>query len=341
MLTIKTDYPLKSHNTFGLDVKAKYFVEYENTDDLREFLAANNYDTRHMVHIGSGSDILFTKDYDGHVLHSAVKGIEKLDEREGRVLLSVGSAEIWDDFVVWTLSNGYYGLENLSLIPSEVGASAVQNIGAYGAEVKDFIVCVDCVDMRDGMQVRHMNGDCGFNYRNSNFKGSWRGRYAITNVIFSLYTEFKPNIKYNGLKSLYADKVTAEDVRNKVIELRRSKLPEPSEIGNAGSFFLNPVVSAKQYASLQKLYPDIPHYPANDAADRDRGDVKVPAAWLIERAGWKGKSMGRAAVYERQPLVLVNLGGATPDEIVNLAKSITIDVRQKFGIVLRPEVIYI
>ena len=349
MLTIKTNYSLKPHNSFGLDVKAKYFVEYENADDLAEFLSNRSSMVNaqcSMFHIGSGSDLLFTKDFDGCILHSAVKGIEKIDECDGHVTLSVGAAENWDDFVAWTIAHGYYGLENLSLIPSEVGAAAVQNIGAYGAEAKDYIVCVDCVDMHTGRQVRHTKDECGFSYRRSNYKEQWRGQYAITHVHFSLPTEFQPNISYKGLSDLPTQGLTAQDVRNKVIELRRSKLPEPSQLGNAGSFFLNPIISADHYNDLRRQYPDIPHYPVTDNAQCSMLNVqcsrlKVPAAWLIEKAGWKGKSLGRAGVYHNQPLVLVNLGGATPDEIVALAAAIMEDVQHKFGITLKPEVIYL
>ncbi len=363
MLTIKTNYSLKAHNSFGLDVKAKYFVEYETADDLADFLStfdpplssseaitserSDNFPERasRLYHIGSGSDLLFTKDFDGYILHSAVKGIEKIDQRDSHVTLRVGAAENWDDFVAWTIAHGYYGLENLSLIPSEVGAAAVQNIGAYGAEAKDYIVCVDCVDMHTGRQVRHTKDECGFSYRRSNYKEQWRGQYAITHVLFSLPTVFQPNISYKGLSDMPTDELTAQDVRSKVIELRRTKLPDTSQLGNAGSFFLNPVISEDQYQKLRRKYPDIPHYPVVSPSPllegADGGRLKVPAAWLIEKAGCKGKSLGRAGVYQNQPLVLVNLGGATPDEIVALAAAIVDDVQQKFGITLKPEVIYL
>ncbi|MBP5360496.1 MAG: UDP-N-acetylmuramate dehydrogenase [Bacteroidaceae bacterium] len=341
MLTIKTDYSLKAHNSFGLDVKAKYFVEYESAEDLAGFLSGRDTGDSRVFHIGSGSDILFTGDFDGYVLHSAVKGIHILEQHNDHVVLSVGAAEDWDNFVAWTIAHGYYGLENLSLIPSEVGAAAVQNIGAYGAEAKDFITSVDCVDMRDGTTVCHLNHQCGFGYRKSNYKESWRGQYAILRVTFTLPTAFHPNISYKGLNDLPTDGLTAETVRSRVIQLRRSKLPEPSETGNAGSFFLNPIITAEHYANLLQAYPDIPHYPARDAIDTEQGHVKVPAAWLIEQAGWKGKSQGRAGVYKNQPLVLVNLGGATPGDIVNLASAIVKDVQRMFGITLIPEVIYL
>ena len=223
MLTIKQNFSLKPYNSFGLDVKAKYFVEYETPDDLSHFLSTldsrlSTLDSR-LFHIGSGSDLLFTKDYDGYILHSAIKGIDILDRRDDHVTLSVGAAENWDAFVQWTIDHGYYGLENLSLIPSEVGAAAVQNIGAYGAEAKDFILSVECVDMRTGQLVHHTNEQCGFSYRHSNYKAQWRGQYAITHVLFSLPTVFTPNISYKGLSDLPTDTLTAQTVRNRVREL--------------------------------------------------------------------------------------------------------------------------
>lgn len=343
MLTIKENYSLREHNSFGLDVKARYFVEYESEEDLVKFLSETDTAGSPMFHIGSGSDLLFTKDYDGYLLHSAVRGVEVAGNDGDNAVLVVGAAEIWDDFVQWTISNGYYGLENMSLIPSEVGAAAVQNIGAYGTEVKDYIVCVDCVDLRDGSIVSFSAEDCGFDYRHSHFKGQWRGWYAVARVTFSLPIRFIPNLHYRGLMELPQEGLTAQAVRDAVICMRQSKLPDPSILGNAGSFFLNPIISFDKYESLRQQYPDIPHFPVPSTGGTLNavGEVKVPAAWLIEHAGWKGRSLGRAGVYEFQPLVLVNLGGATPDEIVALAARIIDDVSRKFGITLKPEAIYI
>ncbi|MBO4487616.1 MAG: UDP-N-acetylmuramate dehydrogenase [Bacteroidaceae bacterium] len=334
MLTVKTDYSLKAHNSFGLDVKARHFVEYESAEDLAAFLRDTDVRNSRMVHIGSGSDLLFTKDYDGYIVHSAVRGKKLIQAKGESVLLSVGAGENWDDLVDWTISNGYYGLENLSLIPSEVGAAAVQNIGAYGAEVKDFIVWVDCLDLESCDTVRFRNAECGFSYRNSNFKSKWQGRYAIIEVAFELSTAFKPNLSYRALKGVSPEGLTPQALRQAVIDIRRSKLPEPEEIGNAGSFFMNPVITAEQYAQLYRDYPDMPHFDVE-------GGVKVPAAWLIEQCGWKGRNIGAAGVYERHPLVIVNLGGATPQDIINVADAVVGSVREKFGISLKPEVIWI
>lgn len=343
MLTIQENYSLKEHNSFGLDVKARYFVEYESEDDLVQFLAQTDTTSTRLFHIGSGSDLLFTRDFDGYLLHSAIKGIEVLEDKGDSAVLKVGAAVIWDELIKWTINNGYYGLENMSLIPSEVGAAAVQNIGAYGVEVKDYIQSVECVDLHDGRTARFFNEECKFSYRHSIFKDQWHGRYAITKVVFSLPTRFVPNLQYRGLRELPLEGLTAQAVRNKVISLRQGKLPEPAVLGNAGSFFLNPIVSVDKYEALLQQYPDMPHFPVPSSSDSDDTGqfVKVPAAWLIERAGWKGKNIGRAGVYELQPLVLVNRGGATPDEIVTLAATIIDDVNRKFGITLKPEAIYI
>ena len=335
MLKIAYDYSLAAHNSFGIDAKARLFVEYDDAESLQEYIKTSLI--LPVLHIGGGNNLLFTRDFEGTVLHSRIKGKEllQIDDSTSVVMLRVGAAEVWDDFVGWCLDQGYYGLENLSLIPSEVGAAAVQNIGAYGSEAKDFIHSVECVDLSTGEKTEFSNNDCCFAYRFSNFKGAWAGRYAITHVTFCLSTTFKPNLTYRALQDRNAEDVaTASSLRQTVIAIRRGKLPEPSELGNAGSFFMNPVVSRQQFESLQKDYPDIPHFPAADG-------VKVPAAWLIEQSGWKGRTLGRAGVYERQPLVLVNRGGATSQEIVDLAKAVIADVENMFGITLRPEVMYV
>lgn len=342
MLRILENYSLLSHNSFGLDVKAHTFVEYDSVESLQEYV---KYETaKPLLHIGGGNNLLFTKDFSGTILHSDIKGKQLITDADsamdgvGRapyVMLRVGAAEMWDNLVAWCLANGYYGMENLSLIPSEVGAAAVQNIGAYGAEAKDFISTVDAVDLTTGETVVLSNAECQFAYRYSNFKGPWVGHYAITYVTFCLPTVFKPNLTYRALQQVVSSVFDAHQIRQTVVDMRRSKLPEPSDLGNAGSFFMNPVMTLEQFSAIQHDYPDVPHFFVGE------GDVKIPAAWLIEQTGWKGKNLGRAGVYELQPLVLVNRGGATPDDIVALAARIMDDVQQKFGISLKPEVIYI
>ena len=340
MLTCLYHYPLRQRNSFGLDVRAAKFVEYSSVADLQTFVRQNGTDpladTKHplWLHIGGGNNLLFTDDYQGVILHSALRGVEEVYRTADKVRLRVGAAEHWDTFVAWSIEHGAYGLENLSLIPSEVGAAAVQNIGAYGAEAKDFIYSVEAVDLHTGEVAMFANAECNFAYRFSNFKGAWAGRYAITYVIFELALNFVPNLSYHALAEQIGDNATAKDLREAVIRIRRGKLPEPAELGNAGSFFMNPVISPEQFAELQKAYPAVPHFAVDEG-------IKVPAAWLIEQAGWKGRTLGSAGVYEHQPLVLVNRGDAVGADIVRLADAIIGDVKAKFAITLRPEVIMV
>lgn len=287
-----------------------------------------------LLHIGGGNNLLFTKDYDGTVLHSAIKGFEVIGIDGHNVHLRLGAMMTWDRVVESTLQHGYFGLENLSGIPSEVGAAVVQNIGAYGAEVKDFVESVEAVSLTDGEVHEFAAEDCGFGYRMSNFKGDWEGHYAITHVTLRLSLDFHPNLTYHTLADHASSKINAMDLRDTIIKLRTSKLPDPATLGNAGSFFMNPVVDKAAYETLLKDYPTVPHYSMHEG-------VKIPAGWLIEKCGWKGKSLGHAAVYSKQALVLVNTGGATPEDVVNLAKAVCSDVKNKFGISLKPEVIWI
>ena len=333
MALVKHNYSLLAHNSFGLDVKAREFVEYETEEELTAYLSARN-DDRPFLHIGGGNNLLFTKDFDGTILHSAIRGMTLVGQDSKSVLLRIGGAEVWDDIVERTISAGYYGLENLSLIPSEVGAAAVQNIGAYGAEAKDFIECVEVVDLQTLQSHSFSNADCEFAYRYSNFKGPWRGRYAVTHVVLRLSLDFKPNLTYGALSGVVSPQTDARSLRKAVIELRQGKLPDPRQFGNAGSFFLNPVISQEDFARLHEQYPAVPHY---DVAD----GVKVPAGWLIEQCGWKGRSLGNAAVYDKQALVLINRGGATPQEIMRLSDTVCADVKAKFGITITPEVNWI
>lgn len=333
MVLVKHNYSLLAHNSFGLDVKAREFVEYETEEELTAYLSARN-DDRPFFHIGGGNNLLFTKDFDGTILHSAIRGMTLVGQDAKSVLLRIGAAEDWDDIVERTISAGYYGLENLSLIPSEVGAAAVQNIGAYGAEAKDFIECVEVVDLQTLQSHSFSNADCKFAYRYSNFKGPWRGRYAVTHVVLRLSLDFKPNLTYGALNRVVSPQTDARTLRKAVIELRQGKLPDPRQFGNAGSFFMNPVISQEDFARLREQYPAVPHY---DVAD----GVKVPAGWLIEQCGWKGRSLGNAAVYDKQALVLINQGGATPQEIMILSDTVCADVKAKFGITITPEVNWI
>lgn len=339
MARIEYNYPLLSHNTFGIEAYADRFVAYDSVEDLRQVVRRLRADCPDVpvLHIGGGSNLLFLSDFKGVVLHSAIGGIE-CEERPDGIRLRVGAAVVWDDLVAYCVEHGFYGLENLSFIPGEVGASAVQNIGAYGAEVKDVITAVETVGLRDG-EVRMFDvSACGYAYRKSIFKEEWRGRYAVTHVHFRLSATFRPNLDYGGIREALSaegirpEEVTAQDLRRVVIAIRKAKLPDPKVQGNAGSFFMNPVVPREVYEAIKGDYPDVPHY----EVDAER--VKIPAGWLIERCGWKGRSLGRAAVHDRQALVLVNKGGATGRDILALCEAVRADVLSRFGISISPEV---
>lgn len=333
------NYNLLDHNTFGIDVKCRRFIEFSSVSELLMICERFSDDDQPLLVMGGGSNLLFTDNFDGTVLHSAIKGIEKVADEGDSVLVRAGSGETWDDFVAFCVENGWYGAENLSLIPGEVGASAVQNIGAYGVEAKDIIECVEAVEIATGRRVAFENDEIGYGYRQSRFKQDWRGRYAITHVIYRLSKEFVPQLDYGNLRQSLTPEasateglVGASDVRQAIIYIRQSKLPDPKILGNGGSFFVNPMVSVEKYRELAAKYPGIPHY----EVDAER--VKIPAGWLIEQCGWKGRSQGRVGVYEKQALVLVNLGGATGQEILDLCRQIQHDVKQKFGIEIKPEV---
>ena len=326
------DYSLLGHNTFGMDVKAKRYVEYDSEEELRALIPTLE---GKVLHIGGGSNLLFKGDFDGTVLHSAIKGIQVylgIGEND-EVVVRVGAGEVWDDFVAWAVSNGYGGVENLSLIPGEVGASAVQNIGAYGVEAKDVIAKVEAIDLQSGAFRSFGVDECGYAYRQSIFKNELKGRYAITHVTYRLQKHPQLRLDYGNLLAVLSGKenITVEYIRQAIIDIRNAKLPDPKVLGNAGSFFMNPVVSREKFLALQKDYPQMPFYEVE-------GGVKIPAGWMIDQCGWKGKSLGRAAVHDKQALVLVNLGGATSDEIVTLCETICRDVREKFGIDIHPEV---
>ena len=329
------NYSLLNHNTFGMDAKAKRYVEYDSEDELVQLLSSLQ---GKVLHIGGGSNLLFCGDFDGTILHSAIKGIEVVEDVEGddEVLVRVGAGEVWDDFVAWAVAEGYGGVENLSLIPGEVGASAVQNIGAYGVEAKDVIAMVEAVEMARGEKRLFANAECGYAYRQSIFKQELKGKYAITYVIYRLQKQPKLKLEYGNILAALEDKaqVTVADVRRAIIDIRNAKLPDPKVVGNAGSFFMNPVVSREKFLSIQKDYPTMPFYDVD-------GGVKIPAGWLIEQCGWKGKSLGRAGVHDKQALVLVNRGGASSEEIVTLCNTICKDVHERFGIDIHPEVNFI
>lgn len=331
------DYSLLPHNTFGMDVRAARWVEYASEEELRAFLMQGDTPLP-LLPVGSGSNLLFLGDFSGTVLHSAIQGIRVVYENEDEVEVCVGSGVVWDEFVAYAVSRGWYGAENLSLIPGEVGASAVQNIGAYGVEVKDLITKVDTLCIATGEHRRFSNAECRYAYRQSVFKREMKGCYIVTKVFFRLSKKPVWHLDYGNIRAelekAHAEP-TLETLRAVIIRIRKAKLPDPVEVGNAGSFFMNPVIPLAQYEALCVSYPDMPHYPAGE------GKVKVPAGWLIDRCGWKGRKQGKVGVHDKQALVLVNLGGATGEEVRRLAEDVADSVKEKFGIVIVPEVNYI
>ncbi len=285
--------------------------------------------------IGGGSNLLLTGDFEGTAVHSAIRGIS-LTEHEGEGLLRCGSGETWDDVVRWTAAMGFYDMVNLSLIPGDVGASAVQNIGAYGAEACQLIHEVQAVETATGRTLLIPTADCHYAYRDSRFKHEWKDRFLITHVTYRLHRDTPMNLEYGNIRPELErrgiDSPTPLQLRETIIGIRRSKLPDPQVTGNAGSFFMNPIVDRNTFGRLAGEHPQMPHY------YMDEHHEKIPAAWLIDQCGWKGRSMGRAAVHDRQALVLVNRSGASGKEIVALCEAIRQDVRRKFGIDLQPEV---
>ena len=325
------NYSLLSHNTFGIEAKCCRYLEYADIKEAQQVAAIlRDTDLPYMI-IGGGSNLLLTQDYDGIVVRSAIKGLSTLNSQ-----LTCGSGEVWDDVVAYCVNHQLYGAENLSLIPGDVGASAVQNIGAYGVEVKDLITEVEAVEIATGHIRVFQNEECGYSYRQSRFKHEWKNRYLIMHVTYQLQSVFEPRLEYGNIRAELErkgiTKPTAQQLRQVIIDIRNAKLPDPKIMGNAGSFFMNPIVAKEKYEQLASLYEGMPHYTVD--ADHE----KIPAGWMIDQCGWKGKSMGRAGVHDKQALVLVNRGGATGKEIVALCETIQRDVKEKFGIDIYPEV---
>lgn len=329
------NYPLLRHNSFGFDVRAELFFDYRSEEELIDFVRQNA--DRRLLHIGGGNNLLFTGDFAGAVLHSSIRGITVERETTHELTLRVGAGVLFDDLCHYAVERNLGGIENLSLIPSEVGAAAIQNIGAYGVEIKDVIVSVDTIEIATQKRRTFYVAECRYDYRSSIFKTNCAGQFAVTSIVLRLSKTPRPNIEYAALRHALYDTVrpTVADVRRAVIEIRNSKLPDPKTLGNAGSFFKNPYCTQTHFDALRREYGDMPHYIVS--ADT----VKIPAAYLIEQCGYKGKRQGNVGAYGKQPLVLVNYGGATPDELVALAQDIEKSVWQKFGIRLEREVIYV
>ncbi|WP_373720238.1 UDP-N-acetylmuramate dehydrogenase [Bacteroides heparinolyticus] len=328
-------YLNKIPNTFGIEVTAARFLEYDSEEALCEMIAAGRI-TVPYLHIGCGSNLLFTTDYEGTVLHSHIHSIEVTAEDEENVWVRVGAGVVWDNFVAYCVDHCWYGAENLSLIPGEVGASAVQNIGAYGVEVKDLITSVETIHVEGEKRVFSV-AECGYAYRKSIFKQPEMKELFVTYVNFRLGKKEHYMLDYGTIREELAKypQVDLRTLRRVIIDIRQSKLPDPEKLGNAGSFFMNPIVPRMQFEALQRMFPTMPYY------DVDAGHVKIPAGWMIEQCGWKGKALGPAAVHEKQALVLVNLGGAKGTDIVALSDAVRTSVRERFGIEIYPEVNFI
>jgi UDP-N-acetylmuramate dehydrogenase len=325
---------LKKYNTFGLDYMAECVIHLKTEEEAVSLFKNQNSCKKPFLIIGGGSNLLFTSDFKGTILLPQFTGINVEEEDQNSVVISAGAGVSWDKLVEWTVDNGYGGLENLSLIPGMVGATPVQNIGAYGVEVKDYIEKVRAVSVEDGSIVEFSNKDCRFDYRNSIFKGEKKNRYLITKVYYRLTTKPLLKLDYGSLNDEInkLGDITLKNVRQAVINIRKSKLPDPEYIGNAGSFFKNPVVTTDFAEHLKKSYSQIPAY------DDMSGCTKLAAGWLIDQCGWKGKNIGNAGVHDKQALVLVNNGNATGKEIWFLSEKIKESVRDKFGIELEREV---
>jgi len=337
MITIEKQYSLLSHNTFGFNVKTDTFIEYSSTDDLKHILCDKELLNGPYLHIGSGSNLLFTSDYKGTILHSKIQGIEVTENTDDYVLVKVGAGVEWDNFVAHCVSQGWAGAENLSLIPGEVGASAVQNIGAYGVEAKDLITQVDTVEIATAKERTFANAECNYSYRQSIFKSELKNKFIVTYVTYKLSKNPVFNLEYGNIKAELekCPEISLATIRQAIIAIRDSKLPDPKIEGNAGSFFMNPIIPRSQFLELQKQFPEIPFY------DIDEDRVKVPAGWMIDKCGWKGKTLGHVGVHSKQALVLVNKGNATGDEIVNLSREIQASVKKLFNIEIHPEVNFI
>ncbi len=335
-MTILKNHSLKPYNTFGVDASAKEFIEIQHEDELKEILLSQEYRNKSKFILGGGSNILFTKDLTDSVLKISVRGIEIINESGDYLTIRAGAGEIWHDLVLYTVERNLGGIENLSLIPGTVGAAPIQNIGAYGQELSETFVNLEGYYIDNGSYKKFEKEECRFGYRDSIFKQELKGKFVITHVTLKLNKNPIVNINYGSIKSelqnLGMNNPTVMDISSVIIKIRRSKLPDPNELGNAGSFFKNPEVSTKHLEELKKKFPDIISF--SGSGDR----LKIPAAWLIEKCGWKGKRIGDTGSHSRQALVIVNYGNATGAEIVNLANEIKKSVKEQFDIILEEEV---
>lgn len=332
MTQVYKTYSLLPHNTFGIKATADNFVEFSSVDGIMAFLG-KGFNGRSLV-IGGGSNLLFVNDFCGTIFHSAIKGMEVVEENDKEILLRVGSGVNWDELVAYTVEQGWGGLENLSAIPGEVGASAVQNVGAYGVEAGELIEKVETIRIEDAECQEFLHKDCDFSYRHSIFKTTEKGKHIITYVTYRLAKNPSFKLTYGNLfeKVEELGGATLANVRKAVCEIREAKLPNPDKVGSAGSFFMNPVVTKKVAESLAEEYPTMPKYPLPN------GDVKLSAGWLIEKCGWKDTPHEHVGVYQHQALVVINRGNATGQDVLDFASAVVASVKEKFGVALNMEV---
>ncbi|MEC7895569.1 MAG: UDP-N-acetylmuramate dehydrogenase [Bacteroidota bacterium] len=326
------NYSLKNYNSFRVNHKANFFLKIENDKSLIDFLSDKKFKNEKKLIIGGGSNILFTKDYEGVILYSCIKGIHILEENNNHIKLKVGSGENWDDFVKFCVNKNWYGIENLSLIPGSVGAAPIQNIGAYGVEIKDYIYDVNGIDLKNNLKKTYTNKSCDFEYRDSIFKRELKNNFFVTEVTFILNKNKKFTLDYSELKNINSQNLTIQNVRDKIIEIRNSKLPDPKLLANAGSFFKNPVINIKIAKNIKEKYNDFKYYQINESM------VKISAAWLIEKSGWKGHKEKNIGVYNKHALVLVNYSSENGKDIKILSKKIKESVLKKFNVTLEKEV---
>lgn len=334
MITFRNDFCLKPFNTFGIPVIASRFAAISKVEHLRWLYQNGEFAGHEILILSEGSNVLFTKDFGGLVLHNEMWGMSVEEESSEHVFLKVNAGESWSRLVEYAVKQGWGGIENLALIPGKVGAAPIQNIGAYGVEVKDVIVSVEAFDMQTGQTVSFSHEQCGFGYRSSFFKTIGKGRYFVTSVLIKLDKNPTINISYGPLQKAFSGRsnVTIADIYDEVVNVRQSKLPDPDKLANAGSFFKNPVIEEKQAEGFLVDHPDAPHYPQLN------GQVKLAAGWLIEQCGWKGVREGDVGVHQNQALVLVNYGHASGQQVFDFAKKIIQSVHDKMGVTLEPEV---
>lgn len=351
MINIFKNYDLTKLNTFGIKASAKFFVELNKEKDIAELFNSADFKNSEKLFLGGGSNILFTKDFNGMVILNKLKGIEILEENSDEVFVRSMGGEMWHDLVMFIVNRGFWGIENLSLIPGTVGATPIQNIGAYGVELKDILENVEAYEIENGEKKVFKRKDCEFGYRDSIFKNKLKGKYFISAIALKLNKKENKNLRYRALQE-YLDKpafakasagknnivrYTPKIISDAIIEIRKSKLPNPKILGNAGSFFKNVFVSKQKLKNLLTEYKNMPYYEENLPAQTGE-NFKISSAWLIEQCGWKGKKVGNVGMHEKQALVLVNYGGATGEEVKNLSKQIIASVFEKFGLELVPEV---